>query len=229
MKGVATFSIFGLVALAGIIIVLQPAWLCGIANIGCEGGHARDCLRARGATTEFTPGVSPSGDSISAHLGGKEEIVGAENVAELELILECVDNAYRKVAKKDNYTTKTAIQIGLVERQWRDGSVALDIIEPTQSLARDQLMNLAFGPASGSRLEIIQRWCSENTSCVSCNEQGDESSYAISLKDSAKFEKRYNGTAPLSGDRKEPFQLVEKDETLATGIGRRVIYTCASK
>lgn len=219
----------GIIALIGLTLVLRPGILCGIANIGCESGFARDCLRASGATTEFAPGLSPSGESFSAHLGGKEEIQGAKNEKELELILACVERAHGGANQiKDDYATRQTIPLGLVQAQWTEGEVALSLLEPADQTERDHLMNLAFGPAAGKRQEIIESWCDNNAGCVTCQTADDAQSYSVSLKPSASFSKAFVGTAPLAGHRKTLYQLVEADDSLDEGVGRRVIYQCAT-
>ena len=216
-------AFIALIMLLGLVIALRPGLVCDAFGWGCEEARARQCLLSTGGTTEFSPSLSASENSISFHLGGKEVIIGADNEAKLKLIMQCM----LKDQPKNDFVTPQAIQLGLVEDQWKDGEVTIDLFEPTETEARDHLMNLAFGPAGGLRTEIMDEWCDVNKSCVRCQKSSADEMYRIEVIPDATFTKVYSGTAPLAGDRHTPYQLVEADEELKDGIGRRVLFICS--
>jgi len=217
-----------LAALIGLIFVLRPGVVCDALGWGCEESRARSCLQATGSTVEYTPGFSPSGASFSAHLGGKEVIVGTQDSEALRLILGCIREASinRRSGPADDFYAEEPIQFGRIAELWRGGAVTIGLIEPVDQKVRDGLMNLAFGPAGGLRREIIGQWCENNSACIQCEMTDSKKRVTVMARAGGKFEKHYIGTAPLSGNRAEPYQLVEADDVLPDGIGRRVIYQC---
>ena len=212
------------IAVVALVFILRPEFINAWFGFGGE-NHARACLRATGSTTEFTPGLSPSGDSMSAHFGGKEVIVGAANADTLKLVMDCLRDAYDRAGIEDDYITTEPVQLGLVADQWTGGEVGMTLLEPADTDLRDRLMNLAFGPAAGLRDEIMADWCETNAACVECAQGG--AAWTVKAREGAVFEKLFLGTAPLSGDRQKPFQLVEADPANPEGPGRRVIFVCS--
>ena len=177
--------------------------------------------------------ISTSGtverDAVFFRLLAEEDFEGTENPELYAEISKCLATAFRANGILEDFHVATRMPIGLVAQQWRRGTVSLDIRQ-----GGDELPNLVFGPASGLRTPLISQWCKENKRCVICTpnsgaaDLSDAKTVSIALREDAKFVKVTIGTAPLSGHRKHPYQLVEPGDGLSEGIGRRIGFECSN-
>jgi pimeloyl-ACP methyl ester carboxylesterase len=118
--------------------------------------------------------------------------------------------------------------IGQVANLWKGDSRLRLRLMPGKKYG--VLNNLLIGPASGTKLELIREWCSQNQArgCVNCDphEQAvDTVEVQVWLKDTARVEKRqFQGQWPVPqpGMKLEPWQLVNPR-------GERFYYECKSE
>lgn len=230
--------LIGFFALAAVIIVavllFRPDIIRGVfSDDGGSATFAEHCLKVTGAEAELGASIARSGKGFSSNLGLKEYISGSNKADIVDRVLDCVEKAFDQAGIENDYITRGPLQIGLVANQWTTGGMSLHLTPTNSTEGTDILNNLSFGPASGLRPDLIESWCARNSDCVSCEPNlgaediASASTVSISLKSGANAKKLHHGTAYLAGDRKHPWQLVEKlDSITDEGIGGRVIYEC---
>ena len=185
------------------------------------------CIDAAGKKNAISASVTPNRDGVFFGLKAGSEQSGTQAPSVYREISNCIQSAFRANGIRNDYHSRSHLPLGLVEKQWQGGELALDITQDT-----DELNNLVFMPASGLRTVLISEWCQINKKCVSCTPNlgatsiEDAKTVSVSQEEGAEFTKIDIGTAPLSGNRKHPYQLVEPGDHLPEGIGRRVGFQC---
>ena len=233
MARIIIYVIVALVLVVGGLVIFVPDVVRHIFGAPDLQTRIQGCLASTGETRGLKVNLTPDGNNLSIEFDGGVALEGSKDAEVVSKVLDCVQAAFREEGVENDYHVKTQIPIGLVADQWDSGTPSLLLDQPADQDDLDRLMNLVFGPASGMRSALIEQWCDLNSGCIRCAPNlgagniADASTVTIGLSGRGSFQKVVIGTAPLAGNRAQPFQIVEPAEGLAEGIGERVGFLCS--
>jgi hypothetical protein len=147
-----------------------------------------DCVKLLPSSTEIGVGGS-SASGIDGNAVGRHRSEGAQSVTQANAYLACrrlqaQRDAPAEPSKSPDYTAIQESSLGQLENHWRTETDGFRIhLRP--ALENNVLENMAVGPASGLKQDVMISWCQDNVACVACRfdpPSGNSRSVSVELR-----------------------------------------------